>query len=245
MFWLVSVLILSSFAHCNEDLLRQFQICKRSDPQLNDCLKSAIQQSINILKNGLPQYNIPSMNPINIPKWTMPKGGILSYEQKYTNIELHDYPTTVILAVTSKIEDDDFSLSLKCTAPILKVKCNYRYDDAKLGGVDVSSVGSLIYTYYDRDFYITFTGGILNNGSGRYLLISDTQINITRIGSFTVKYESENLAAADLLTKLSYENLDTLLTVNKGGYDDMYATGLKNIANAVFAAIPYDKLFPK
>ncbi|XP_033211620.1 uncharacterized protein LOC117169374 [Belonocnema kinseyi] len=43
-----------------------FQICGLRNPQLDDCIKSSVEAVIQRLKNGLPEINVPPLEPLHI-----------------------------------------------------------------------------------------------------------------------------------------------------------------------------------
>ncbi|XP_022197941.1 protein takeout [Nilaparvata lugens] len=48
-------------------LPEEMPLCKRNDPNLNECLKSAIQTSVSVLANvGIPELDVPSIDPLHI-----------------------------------------------------------------------------------------------------------------------------------------------------------------------------------
>ncbi|KAK5638510.1 hypothetical protein RI129_012805 [Pyrocoelia pectoralis] len=194
---------------------------------------NAILNGVNLTSKGIieyvyciPEYNIPSMNPIRIPEWVVKRGEVLTFDQVYTNVELHNYSYVTIKEVRSKINDKEIYLHLKCLGPsTMEVKCDYRYDNAVLEGVDVSSTGIMDYTYYEHEFDVNFFGEIRKNGNDDYMFIRKVEVNMTNIESFHIKYTSENTAASAILTKKIGDIMDVLFSTNVGGYSDMYAAG--------------------
>lgn len=54
--FLVTLIFAADFLH----------VCHKSDPNLNQCIRSSVETLRPLLVSGIPQYEIPSLEPINL-----------------------------------------------------------------------------------------------------------------------------------------------------------------------------------
>lgn len=64
--------------------------CFRDDPNLNECLVKAAQTVKPLLKNGLKEFGVPSLNPLVIPSITLEQGtDKLNYKMSVNNYTIY------------------------------------------------------------------------------------------------------------------------------------------------------------
>lgn len=65
------------------------KVCHRTDPKLNDCLKQSVENLKPFLKTGIPEFGIPSCEPLEIPEVILDQGtGAVSVRSTYTDIKV-------------------------------------------------------------------------------------------------------------------------------------------------------------
>ncbi|KAK4875932.1 hypothetical protein RN001_012354 [Aquatica leii] len=219
-------------------------ICKRSDPNLNECLKEAIQKALSFIENGIDKFRIPSMQPIKIKTWTVQGTDILPFEQHYQNGQLYNYASSTIDQVQATITDNDFSISINGHLPMAKFVGQYKIDNAIFYGQNLTGNGTIVYIEYANVFVINMTGRVNRNGDIPILQITSTVHNNTiedldiNLDTFHIEQSAKH---SDHLNKHWKVIVDEL----REGYLEMYAVAFQNIANSIFSQLDYDKLFPK
>lgn len=64
-------------------------ICHRSDPHLEECIKKSVTDLRPLLINGIPELNIPSCEPLRVSEVVIDQGGgPISLKSTYKNIEI-------------------------------------------------------------------------------------------------------------------------------------------------------------
>uniref|UniRef100_A0A1Y1N4A4 Uncharacterized protein n=1 Tax=Photinus pyralis TaxID=7054 RepID=A0A1Y1N4A4_PHOPY len=246
MYRFVLLFVLVASVHDQADILGQLQICKRSDPELNDCLKSSIKGALKILASGVPSLKIPSIDPIEVERWTIHATDALPYAQNYANLTLAGYSDIEIEDVYTNFGDEYFSIHLMCSAPKLLAQGDYEYYlDKQAKGEDLSSKGKTEWKYDDHKFFVKLDGDLIKRGDVEYAEITRTDLSMVRLHSFEMTFKTENQQIGDKLGELVTGDSRKLASINVGGYENLYASAFHRIANAVFAAIPFDKLLPK
>ncbi|XP_031331966.1 uncharacterized protein LOC116162481 isoform X2 [Photinus pyralis] len=148
---IVSVpLLFTLIIFCNAQLITKFQVCSRSDPNINSCLKSAVINALPVLKDGVNEYGLLSLEPIRLERFVVKAMPPTHFDQVYTNIELYGYMSSQIEEVTAQITDDSFSIAIRLLSGEGRVTSNYAFESAVFGGVDVSSAGQCSVTILTR-----------------------------------------------------------------------------------------------
>ncbi|KAK5643010.1 hypothetical protein RI129_009177 [Pyrocoelia pectoralis] len=225
---------------CKAQLITKFQLCPRSDPNLNKCLKSAIQGGLAVLKNGVQEFDIPPLDHLKVPSYTVKAAPPLDFDQVYTDIKLHGHVSSEVKDVDVKITDTDFTLVLNMFTDEVTFECNYDYQNAIFDGIDMSGKGKTVLTVGKYSFTATFTGVI-----SQYLEITKVTVTNVNIESAHFDYKSEDVKSGELLSSHFNEKWETLITKEKQKFIPLYEGAYKNEANAVFSKIPFDQLFPK
>ncbi|RZF33319.1 hypothetical protein LSTR_LSTR007664 [Laodelphax striatellus] len=61
--FIINVVVVSGHPKLPDEM----PLCKRNDPNLNECLKKAIQTSVSVLANaGIPSLDVPAIDPLHI-----------------------------------------------------------------------------------------------------------------------------------------------------------------------------------
>ncbi|KAK5638636.1 hypothetical protein RI129_012931 [Pyrocoelia pectoralis] len=236
----VYCIMVTYLTSCNGNFLSKFQICSRSDPNMNKCLKEAIQNALRVLKNGLPEYNYPSMDPIKMKDWAVQPSAVFNFLQQFQNIELFNHTDARIREVEVKIMDSRFFLNIKYTAPTITISTDYNYTHAIINGVDYTSNGRAVYMIVNYRGDLSMVGKIGENG---FLFITKSQLSIEGDTFYSV-YNTTN----EELSKTINSFIDThrLLiyphVMKKFG--DLYAHVYKDLANIIFSQILFDDIFP-
>lgn len=66
------------------------KICHRSDPNLKDCIKQSVEQMRPLLAKGIPEFDIPSCEPLWIPEVSIDQGtGSVALQSNYKDIKVY------------------------------------------------------------------------------------------------------------------------------------------------------------
>jgi hypothetical protein len=73
------------------------KVCRRSDPHLNDCIKNSVEHLRPLLAKGIPEFDIPSCEPLCIPEVVIDQGsGAVAVRSTYRNVKVYG-PSKFIL----------------------------------------------------------------------------------------------------------------------------------------------------
>ncbi|XP_023014640.2 protein takeout [Leptinotarsa decemlineata] len=97
-FYAITTLICLFTRYEAKDLPKHFPNCHRLDPNLNQCLIKATEQVKPYMATGVPELNIPPLDPFLIPQITLEQGtSALNFKANLTNVLIHgmtDYTFT-------------------------------------------------------------------------------------------------------------------------------------------------------
>ncbi|KAB0791874.1 hypothetical protein PPYR_03674 [Photinus pyralis] len=231
---------------CSAQLITKFQVCSRSDPDINSCLKSAVVNALPVLKDGVNEYGLLSLEPITLERFVVKAVPPTHFDQVYTNIKVYGYMSSQIEEVTAQITDDSFSITIKPFTEKVQITSGYQFDGAIFGGVDVSSAGQCSATIVNKTMTIKFSGSPKTVGGETYLEAKGIQITDPKAEKVTFTFTSEDKPeAASLLTKSFNQHWGVIATDELQKTMGVYSAAFLKEANVVFSKIPFDTLFPK
>ncbi|KAF5281609.1 hypothetical protein FQR65_LT02929 [Abscondita terminalis] len=226
------------------ELIDQLKICKRSDPNLNDCLKDAIQKVISLLESGTPEFGIPSMNPVKVPSWIVKKKPpLLTFEQKYSDLEVHHLTNSEVHSVKADISNNGLSLELKLYNPLIKFITKYDYKDAVLLGQNITGQGYATFLDIENHMDVNITGRAVQKADKTILeeIAVELEVEVDRVDTnlehFHFEYDRNNTEHLNKYSKL-FQELSR-------GYFDMIVNNIIFVSNSIFQQIDYNLLFPK
>lgn len=88
--------------------------CSRNDPQINGCIKNSFNHLKSFLGNGLPELNVPSLEPLKIDQLAMENdAGAVRIKALFSDIIVHGASNYTVKEVRSDVKVKFFFCSLK------------------------------------------------------------------------------------------------------------------------------------
>ncbi|KAB0790283.1 hypothetical protein PPYR_15383 [Photinus pyralis] len=236
---LVHVAVAASYSN----ILSQLQVCKRSDPNLNGCLRTAIQAALPLLKNGVPEISFPSMNPIKIEMVYINAEPPMDFDQVYSNIELHGHADSVITDVSTRIDEKNVIMAIKGECNTGTLSMGLEYKDAIVFGFDLSGKGRMEQIHHDYHFLIYIEGEL--KPKAKHLSIRNVTVDVDlKDFSITVDlYGNQQLSKT--VSKVFTDNSALLYGAVRKEVEEIYGAAYGNLVKRLFAKIPIDELLPK
>ncbi|KAF5270011.1 hypothetical protein FQR65_LT05810 [Abscondita terminalis] len=223
---------------------QNFIICSRSDPNLNDCLKDAITKALPFLQYGVPEFNIPSMEPFEIPEWTIKRSGLVTFDQHYKNIQLYNHAATVIDELEANITDNYLTIKFNGINPMLKMVAIYNYTDANLFGADMSGSGPLVFIHFGNQLSMNLYGETVREKDETKLIIKSLDFHL-EIEKMDITLEHHHLELGKERNANANKYGVQGFAEMQRGYSEMYAHIYKIMAESVFSQLDFDFVFPK
>ncbi|KAI4485988.1 hypothetical protein M0804_006477 [Polistes exclamans] len=221
------------------------KVCKKHDPNINDCIENSINQLREKLTAGIPELEVPPLEPFKLNEIRLLRGpNTARLDINLTDIQVWGPSKFVVRDL--KVNTDDLIFTFKVAFPSLTFKGKYQID-AKLLLLELSGQGDLegSFNNYDSDIFMKAQKITRNNNV--YLHYENMKINI-RIGD--AKVVLKNLFNGDrLLGQISNDiinsNSELFIEEIKPELEKSLSAVLTNIANKIVENFTYEELFPE
>ncbi|KAK4878718.1 hypothetical protein RN001_011224 [Aquatica leii] len=237
------VLVLGS--SCALQLPPEVPKCRRADPKIDECLKNAIQKTLNILAKGLPGFNFDSIEPIKIPSLMIGEGkGAVHVVQNYKNMEVHNISKAVIKNVKSIFTDDGFKLEVNTALSQSTLETEYNFNGNILIFPIVGN-GTATIRLENSQASLHVFGKSFTKKQKKYVEITELKISLN---PSKVEFDFRNLFNGDVrlgteMNKLLNDNWKDVYDDVKHGYEDAIGAVFQNLANLIFKRVPFDNIF--
>lgn len=104
-------------------LASYIQICSQSDPRLGACIRKSITALRPYLINGIPELDIPSLDPLFVPEIKIEQAGGVQIDSTFRNVEITGATNFRLRSVRADAEKDKFRM--KVWFPDLMLKSDY------------------------------------------------------------------------------------------------------------------------
>ncbi|KAB0793231.1 hypothetical protein PPYR_12851 [Photinus pyralis] len=225
----------------------EFKRCSLSDPKREECLRDAIQHAFPLLKNGLPEFNFPPLEPTRIESMTIGEGhGSVDIRQTYKNVELHGMSEVKVNSISLEEAGDVATLSLTGIYDKLRMEADYEIDGRVLL-LSVHGKGRCVINLYN----VTANPTII---SKQYEKNGTTYSRIETFNASTnpkkVDFHFENLFDGNEILGREVNNLinaewEVVFGDVKPALDIALGAIFKRIANIIYTKVPFYELFPK
>ncbi|XP_071439964.1 protein takeout-like [Hetaerina americana] len=221
-------------------------VCKRNDPNLNECfLKSALETLPNII-NGDKSLKIPNLDPFRIESMTIGEdaNSNVGLELLFKNIDMIGLKNTVIK--DAKIDLDKLRLEFEMLVPSLKVEGPYEVN-GKILVLPITGKGQSDITLENVKAKWFVTGKLVGKTPETQRL---------QVDSAKVDIDPENMiihldglfggdkTLSDNMNLFLNENWKDVLGELKPGVNEALAQIVSLIGNQVVSSVPYNQLLP-
>ncbi|XP_059049445.1 uncharacterized protein LOC131844548 [Achroia grisella] len=120
-----------------------FPSCKRNDPQINKCILDGIESMRPQLKNGIPEVNIPSIEPFVVPTLKLDRN-VPNLRIKATIRQAKAFGASNFKIEKLKINlNNKYAAEVKISIPKLMVITEYDIQGSRLLTLDINGKGKL------------------------------------------------------------------------------------------------------
>ncbi|KAG5895537.1 hypothetical protein JTB14_010681 [Gonioctena quinquepunctata] len=245
-YYKISIFICLFTIYEAKDLPKYFPNCHRFDPKLNECLLDATEKVKPFMARGVPELNVPPMEPFLIPEIVLEQGtSALNFKAKLKDVLVHglaDYKF-------SRFDFDVPNLQFFCDVDInrLNLEGNYTVTGKILlapivgEGNFVASVDNVNAFIYQKIEIKPKKGGV------EYAVPVFTNSSIT-VGKPKATLEGLFGGNAELNTitnKVINDNVDELFEELRPVLEKVMTNVIEDLVLKAFESqIPMDKLYP-
>ncbi|XP_019867008.1 protein takeout [Aethina tumida] len=221
------------------------KVCHRSDPNLKDCIKQSVEQLRPLLAKGIPEFDIPSCEPLWIPEVSIDQGtGSVALQSNYKDIKVYGPSKFVIKFV--KIDVDKNKMKIKIWLPRLEINSNYTME-GRILMMPIQGTGTTTGNYTDIDATVLMQGERVKKGEETYFNIKDFTVDFN-IGKAEIQLNNlfnGDQELGEAMNLFLNDNWNHVANEIKPVLEDTIATLFKKFANKIFHKYPLDQLLPE
>ncbi|XP_017755794.1 PREDICTED: circadian clock-controlled protein [Eufriesea mexicana] len=235
-------LVVATFGAAFARQLPEFiHTCKRDTPDLGNCMKNSVEDLQPYLKKGIPEYKIPSLEPLVLDELAASAGDI---KLVLKNVTIHNASNFKIINLKANLSTLKFALNLEL--PSLQLTSHYDVDGKVL--LRIQGNGPMECTLNDCKGIVKFQFEKSQGDDGQtYLKLVELKTTVS-VGSG--KLNLHNLFNGD---QVLGEAVNSAINANFVAFENEIKPGIEkgiskkftNIANSILTQFTYDDLFPE
>ncbi|KAG8036448.1 hypothetical protein G9C98_003770 [Cotesia typhae] len=223
------------------DLPDFLQVCSRNDHNLNDCIRRSADYLKPYLVTGVPEYNIPSLQPLLLDDLVGEGHGVKCTCKNIKVFGAADYSVKYINADLAALE-----FRVDILLPHLYVEGTYEVD-GKVLLLPVTGSGGWKGNFTNCDASVTFTASTDPDASGvKQFHIEQFDLKVT-VGNGYLHFENlfnGDKTIGDLVNQAINANFNVFLREIMPLVEQTLAKTFRDIGNGIVNPFSYDQLFP-
>ncbi|KAF2900819.1 hypothetical protein ILUMI_05358 [Ignelater luminosus] len=243
-----TVILLVSLSSCTFglNLPATFKQCKR-DGNINACMKEAIQDALPKIHNGIPEFNIPVLEPLEVTSITIGEGkSAVNVVQNYKNAKLYGLLVGgTIDNVELKLDGSSSDWIMEGIIPEVKIIADYEFN-GKVLLLPIVGSGNSETVFKNVKFRLEMHGEASQKNGAEYGAV--TKATMTLLPEH-ITFNFENLFNGDAtlgsqMNQVLNDNWKEVWEDVRGGYEEALGQIIQNVVNKLIRKIPTDQLFP-
>ncbi|KAJ9577484.1 hypothetical protein L9F63_005985 [Diploptera punctata] len=219
-------------------------VCKRSDPQLENCIINSIESLRPYLLKGIPELQVPPIEPLRLPEVVVAQGGGIKAVGKDVDVggpgsfiikklKLHEYP-------------DKYEIDIGVDLPFLTFDGQYEVN-GRLLVVPLNGKGPVHANATDCKADVVLHAQLVKRKNARYLHFNAMDIDLY-IGNYYVKLENlfnGDRLLGDATNAALNENQKEFINYLKPIIETTVGNVILEIANRITQSFDFDTLLPE
>ncbi|KAJ2943927.1 hypothetical protein O0L34_g8248 [Tuta absoluta] len=238
----IIVLALCAFGVHGKVTPDDFPSCKRSDPNIDKCVVEAVEGLRPMLKDGIPELNIPALEPLSIPTLkidrTAPNLRIKAVLKKMKAIGGGNFKVEKVrIHLNNK-----YAAEIKLSIPKLRVTADYDVRGSRILTLDITGKGKLKANFTDIKVLVKGSAKPIDKNGVEHLTLDKTVMKV-RVGYGQVAFdETERPIAAASAAAFFNASPNTVMDVLSPIIEDTGAAVLKAFINKILDRIPLNEV---
>ncbi|XP_014289104.1 protein takeout [Halyomorpha halys] len=224
------------------ELPSYIKVCKRNDPKINQCIINSIETLRPQLIKGIPELDVPAMEPLKLKKISVSEGG--PFRAVGTDVIVKGASNFEIKDLQCDIEKLEFIVAIYI--PFLTFDCTYDVD-ARVLQLRVKGNGPLKANATDIDGKGIVKGKKITKDGKTYVAFNDLDLKLN-IKSYHIHLENlfnNDPALNEAVNVALNENKKELITTIRPQAERVVTNVLLEIANKITQHFTYEELFPE
>ncbi|EFA05352.1 uncharacterized protein LOC663271 [Tribolium castaneum] len=218
--------------------------CRKSDPNLNQCLDKYVMEDVRKLAMGNRDLGISQLEPLLIPEVTLGQASKDTLQQVYKNVKIHGITSATIKNSKVNFTQGSCYWSYDSLTPVVRMEADYKIN-GKLLIFTLNGEGKCNNTFWDVE-------GANHFKCERYTKKGKTHLRMTEhVFKFNPKkviFSYDNIIngneqLSQQIMKTINENSLTVYADFGAAIEQVMATVWSQNINEVFARVPEEELF--
>ncbi|CAH0388544.1 unnamed protein product [Bemisia tabaci] len=225
-------------------LPKTFKRCKKLDPNLPDCLRTAVQGVIPEFVKGVPSLGVLPLDPLELKTLVIEQGdGPVSIKLDFKDLFIHGIASAVITSVTSNLKNYTINLTAELKKPII---LDGMYNvHGKVLILPITGTGKCKLVLEGFRAKIGIKGKAITKNGIKYMEVQTFKFGLS---TTKLRVKLENLfngdkALGDNMNVFLNENWEDILKELQPGFEDSLSQAFLEISNRVFTKVPFDQIF--
>ncbi|XP_012275264.1 circadian clock-controlled protein [Orussus abietinus] len=218
-------------------------VCKRSDPNIEACITESVEKLRPYLKTGVPEYNIPSLEPLLLNELVASEGSGLRITAK----NVHAYGASDFIVRRLKIDLDHLRFAVDVDLPHLYIDGQYSIDGRVLL-LPIRGSGPLYGNFSAATGAVKLKGELRKDKEGLdHLHFEEFRMKIS-IGKGSLRLENlfgGERALGDVVNGAINSNFDSFIKELQPLIEHALSEAFVEISNRIVNPFTYEQLFPE
>ncbi|KAL7294605.1 hypothetical protein TKK_0011911 [Trichogramma kaykai] len=242
----ILLLVVCSTIACSfaTDVPSFIHVCKRNDPQIEECIKKSVEEIRPKLVSGVPEFNIPSLEPLLLKELVAAEG---AGGLKVTCHNIKAYGASDFVIQKLRVDISTLRFAMDILLPHLYIEGTYEVDGRVLL-LPIKGNGPLTGNFTDALGSVKVQGDLFKADDGTdHLHLSEFRMRIAiRQGSLKL----ENLFGGDatlgtVVNNAINNNFDAFIKELNPLIEKALSTAFMEIGNSIVKPYTYSQLFPE
>ncbi|XP_014245485.1 putative beta-carotene-binding protein [Cimex lectularius] len=214
-------------------------ICRRSDPEFDDCLRESIEKIKPHLANGIPELGLPGCDPVRLTEITSNQGkGESTVQIQYRNVEISGPSQFALISVSSDVVNG--IVRMKLWIPDLSMKSDYSINEYMR---PIHAIGRHQANFSDMDVLAELQCERNTKGGEDYLNVRNAAVDM-QIGHASVYFSDDQRKLGEELNQLINEKWQGIAEEMRPVLEKTIAGLFLAYSNRLFSQYPLDTIMP-
>jgi len=226
-----------------------FNLCKKTDPNLDKCLKTSVNAVIPDLGDGYPKFRIPALEPFELPSLEIDGKGSsksVSIDLKLKDVKIMGLTSAIIDSL--KIDVDNYKLNGKISfSKPLEITGQYTVN-GKVLVLPITGNGPCRIMLNDPVLELKEASGTSYQKNDKtYVQIKKMDVKLASIKKLNVKLENlfnGNKQLGESMNTILNENWTVVLEELQPAIEEAIAAIAQDIVNKALQKTAYTDIFP-
>ena len=226
-------------ALANAQVPSYIQVCGARNPKLNECILNSVAALGDKLRNGIPELDVPSSNPLMIDKVVLMDTP--NFKAIGTDIKVYWPAKYRVNMLRVNLQKHEFEMELFLD----EVKLEATYDVTVKILVPIKGNGPIKINAKDVSVKVKSTSKLIERGGKKYVYFSSVKTHLS-LKDYTVEFRADNFdkTLREAVTQALGHSHQEIMEAVRPNLEKAISERCLIFANNIFKHFTYDELFP-